>query len=320
MFVKFLKINAILLLISSLSLAETINDITVSGNKRISKESIAIFGDISLNKNYNDSDLNTIFKNIYETNFFKDINLKINNSILEITVVENPIIEDVEINGIRSENLTELLFDKIQLKNRSSYIESFFLSDLNLIKNILKSSGYYFSEIKTSSTLNEEQNSIRLTYDVNLGKRAKIKKVQFIGDKNIKDRKLRNIITSEESRFWKFISQTIYLNSERIELDKRLLKNFYKNNGYYNVMITNSFVEFNNNGSFKLIFNINSGKKFKFNELALTLADDYDPKYFTKIIKSLENLKDQDYSLRKIENVLRNVDKIALTKQYQFDL
>ena len=172
MFVKFLKINAILLLISSLSLAETINDITVSGNKRISKESIAIFGDISLNKNYNDDDLNIIFKNIYETNFFKDINLKINNSILEITVVENPIIEDVEINGIRSENLTELLFDKIQLKNRSSYIESFFLSDLNLIKNILKSSGYYFSEIKTSSTLNEEQNSIRLTYDVNLGKRA----------------------------------------------------------------------------------------------------------------------------------------------------
>ena len=70
MFVKFLKINAILLLISSLSLAETINDITVSGNKRISKESIAIFGDISLNKNYNDGDLNIIFKNIYETNIF----------------------------------------------------------------------------------------------------------------------------------------------------------------------------------------------------------------------------------------------------------
>ena len=186
------------------------------------------------------------------------------------------------------------------------------------MKNILKSSGYYFAKIKTSSILNEDQNSIRLTYDVNLGKRAKIQQIQFIGDKNIKDRKLRNIITSEESRFWKFISQSVYLNSERIELDKRLLTNFYKNNGYYNVMITNSFVEFNNDSSFKLIFNINSGKKFKFNELTLTLADDYDSKYFTKIIKSLKNLKDQNYSLSKIEKVLRNVDKIALTKQYQF--
>ena len=145
-------------------------------------------------------------------------------------------------------------------------MESLFLSDLNLIKNILKSSGYYFAEIKTTSSSNEEQNSIRLIYEVNLGKKAKIEEIQFIGDKKIKNRKLKNIITSEERKFWKFISQSVYLNYERIELDKRLLSNFYKNNGYYNVRITNSFVEFNNNNSFKLIFNIEAGEKFRFND------------------------------------------------------
>ena len=318
MFNTIIKINFILLFISSLSLAETISDIRVDGNKRISKESIIVFGDIDFNKNYNDDDLDTVLKNIYETNFFKEINIRINNSILEISVVENPIIEDVQINGIKSANLTEVLFDKIKLKNRSSYIETLFLSDLNLIKNILKSSGFYFADVKTTSTLNEEQNSTRLTYDINLGKRAKIHEIQFIGDKRIKDRKLMNIITSEESKFWKFISQSIYLNSERIELDKRLLTNFYKNNGFYNVKITNSFVEFNNEDSFKLIFNINSGEKFIFNELTLVLSDDYDSKYFMKINESLVDLKNQEYSLDKVEKILREVDKIALTKQYQF--
>ena len=312
------KINFILLFISSLSFAQIINDIMVDGNKRISKESIIVFGGIDFNKNYNDDDLNVILKNIYETNFFKEINLKINNSILEVLVIENPIIENLQINGIKSKNLTELLFDKIKLKNRSSYIESSFLSDLNLIKNIIKNSGYYFAEIKTSSILNEEQNSIRLSYDIDLGKRAKIQEVQFIGDKKIKDRKLKNIITTEESKFWKFISQSIYLNYERIELDKRLLTNFYKNSGYYNVKITNSFVEFNNNNSFKLIFNIDSGKKFKFNDLTLVLSDDYDSKYFSKINETLIKLKNQDYSLNKVEKILREVDKIALTRQYQF--
>jgi|TARA_B110000259_G_scaffold41557_1_gene47835 outer membrane protein insertion porin family len=312
------KINFILLFISSLSFAQIINDIKVDGNKRISKESIIVFGGIDFNKNYNDDDLNVILKNIYETNFFKEINLKINNSILEVSVIENPIIENLQINGIKSKNLTELLFDKIKLKNRSSYIESSFLSDLNLIKNIIKNSGYYFAEIKTSSILNEEQNSIRLSYDIDLGKRAKIQEVQFIGDKKIKDRKLKNIITTEESKFWKFISQSIYLNYERIELDKRLLTNFYKNSGYYNVKITNSFVEFNNNNSFKLIFNIDSGKKFKFNDLTLVLSDDYDSKYFSKINETLIKLKNQDYSLNKVEKILREVDKIALTRQYQF--
>ena len=318
MFKAVLKINFILFFISSLTFAQSFKDIKVDGNKRISKESIIIFGDIDFDKDYNDEDLNSVLKNIYDTNFFKEIKLKINNSILEISVIENPIIEDVQINGIKSKNLTELLFDKIKLKNRSSYVESLFLSDLNLIKNILKSSGYYFAEIKTTSSSNEEQNSIRLIYEVNLGKRAKIEEIQFIGDKKIKNRKLKNIITSEERKFWKFISQSVYLNYERIELDKRLLSNFYKNNGYYNVRITNSFVEFNNNNSFKLIFNIEAGEKFKFNDLSLKLADDYDPKYFTKINEVLVKLKDTEYSLDKVEKILREVDKIALTKQYQF--
>ena len=313
-----IRINFIFFFISSLSIAQTIIDIKVDGNKRISKESIIVFGNIEFDKDYNDDDLNTVLKNIYETNFFKEINLKINNSILQVSVIENPIIEDVQINGIKSDNLTELLFDKIKLKNRSSYIESMFLSDLNLIKNILKSSGYYFADIKTTSSLNTEQNSIRLYYDINLGKRAKIQEIQFIGDKKIKDRKLKNIITSEESKFWKFISQSVYLNYERIELDKRLLTNFYKNSGYYNVKVTNSFVEFNNEDSFKLIFNINSGEKFIFNELTLVLSDDYDSKYFMKINESLVDLKNQVYSLDKVEKILREVDKIALTKQYQF--
>ena len=318
MFKTILKINFIIFFISSLSLAQTITDIKVDGNTRISKESIIVFGNIDLDRDYNEGDLNTVLKNIYETNFFREINLKINNSILEIFVIENPIIEDVQINGIKSKKLTELLLDKIKLKSRTSYIESSFSSDLNLLKNILKTSGYYFADIKTTSTLNEEQNSIRLFYDVDLGKRAKIQEVQFIGDKKIKDRKLRNIITSEESKFWKFISQSVYLNNERIELDKRLLTNFYKNRGYYNVNITNSFVEFNNENSFKLIFNIDSGKKFIFNELTLLLSDDYDQKYFTTIDESLRGLKNKDYSLDKVEKILRKVDKIALTKQYQF--
>ena len=318
MFKNIFKINFILLFITSLSFAQIITEIEVNGNQRISKVSIIVFSDINLGKSYDNDELNVIFKNIYKTNFFKEINLKINKTILEISVVENPIIEDVQINGVKSKKLSEFLFERIKLKNRSSYIESSFLNDLNLIKNILKTSGYYFADIKTTSSLNEERNSIRLIYDVNLGKRAKIQEIQFIGDKKIKDRKLKNIITSEESKLWKFISQSIYLNNERIEMDKRLLTSFYKNKGYYNVEITNSFVEFKNDNSFKLIFNIRSNEKYKFNDLTLVLSDDYDSKYFTKISETLKKLKDQDYSLEKIEKVLEEVDKIALTKQYQF--
>ena len=201
MFKKIFLINFILLFITQLAIAEKINNIKVFGNKRISKESIIVFGDIDLNANYNSEDLDDILKNIYESKFFKEVNVDINNAILEIKVVENPIIENVIINGVKSKKLNEFIIDNINLNSRDSFTEILFLADLNLMKNILKSSGYYFSEITTTSTLNEKQNTINLTYDINLGKRAKITKLQFIGDKKVKDRKLKNIITSEESKF-----------------------------------------------------------------------------------------------------------------------
>jgi len=315
---KILKINTIIFFLATISIAEIIKDVKVSGNTRLSKESIIVFGQITLDTDYDQDSLNDVLKKIYETNFFKDVKLDINNSTLQIDVVENPIIEDIEINGIKSKKLNEVILNKLSLISRKSYVETIFLSDLNMMKNIIKSSGYYFAEIKTNSILNEVQNSIRLIYDIDLGDRARINEIEFIGDKKIKDRKLANVITSEETRFWKFISQTIYLNNERIELDKRLLVNYYKNNGYYAVDVTNSFVEFKNNGSFKLIFNINAGNKFTFNDLNLIISNDYDEKYFKKINSGLKKLKNKEYSLDKIEKVLREVDKIALSKQYEF--
>ena len=318
MFNKIIKINLIIILLASISFAEIITSVKIEGNKRISKQSIIVFGKVNIGENYTQDDLNIILKRIYGTKFFKKINLDIKDSILTITVDENPIIETVEINGIKNKKLTDFLLENISLQNRKSYIESSFVSDLNLIKNIIKSSGYYFAKIDTKSLLNKSQNSITLIYDIDLGEKAKINEIQFLGDKKVKDRKLKNVITSEETKFWKFISQNKYLNYDRIELDKRLLTNYYKNNGYYKVKVSNSFVEFKNNGTFKLIYNIEAGDKFFFNKLSLDLSNEYDKKYFTKISKVLKKLENKEYSLNKIEKVLREVDKIALSKQYEF--
>jgi outer membrane protein insertion porin family len=315
---KIIITKLIIFFLMTISWAEIVKDVKIEGNKRISKESLMVFGEIIPGSNYTQNDLNEILKKIYETNFFKNISLNIENSILVINVVENPIISNVIVNGIRSTKLEEFIIDKMTLKNRSSFLETKFKNDLNFITNVLKASGYYFAEINTRSILNESLNSMEIIYDIELGSKAKISKIQFLGDKNVKDRKLRNVVTSEESQFWKFLSQNVFLNYDRIELDKRLLTNYYKDNGYYNVKVENSFVEFDDNESFKLIFNINSGRKFKFNKLKLVLADDYEQKYFVKINELLNNLKDKEYSLTKIEKVLREVDKIALTKEYEF--
>ena len=99
---------------------------------------------------------------------------------------------------------------------------------------------------------------------------------------------LKNVIVSEQAKFWKFISNKVYLDEQRINLDKRLLANYYKNKGYYNVDVQDSFVEFKNSGQFDLIYKIEAGNKFNFNKLNLKIPDSFEEEDLKKF-KDLEN-------------------------------
>ena len=298
--------------------AEVIKEISVKGNKRISPETIIVLGKINLNKAFNQEELNNIVKNLYQTNFFSDINIQSDNDILIINVVENPIIENIEITGINNKKLLSSIQESLNLKNRVSFSNYLLEEDINQIKNLTKALGYYFSSIKSSLILNELQNSVNLKINIDLGNRAKIKKINFIGDKKIKDKRLLEIIASEEHKFWKFISRNVYLNEELINLDKRLLEKFYKDLGYYKVQINDAFVELDNSGDFNLTYSIDAENRYYFGDLSLKLPDDYNNNDFIKIDEILEKLENEPYSLKKINLVLNEIERIASLKLYDF--
>ena len=302
----------------SICFSEIIKKVQVQGNQRISDETIIVLGNIKLNTEYDDEKLNTTLKNLYESNFFSNIDLNISKDILLINIIENPIIENIEINGIKSDNQKEKLYESMKLKNRMSFTKNQLKKDITLIRNILKTNGYYFAEIITSIDENKELNSVKVNLEINQGERARIKKITFIGDKKIKDKKLLEVIASEEHKFWKFISNKVYLNQSTIQLDKRLLENYYRNLGFYQVNILESFAELDSLGNFNLVFNINSGERFFFNDLVLNLPDDYDIKDFSKIVKIFSSLKGEKYSLNKFNQILSEIDKIASAKLYDF--
>ena len=108
---------------------------------------------------------------------------------------------------------------------------------------------------------------VNIKYKVDLGNKAKIRKITFLGDKKFKNKRLKSIIVSEEYKFWKFISSKKFLNEDLIQIDKRLLKNFYLNKGYYNVEINSSFAKLINKDEFELIYNINPKQKIYFENL-----------------------------------------------------
>ncbi len=297
--------------------AEVVKDIKVTNNDRISKETILIFSKIEIGKDYTENDLNNIIKEIYSTNFFSDVTVEIKDGILIIDVTENKIIQAITINGLKKNELIEDLKKRISSKDKNPFIENNIKNDINLIKKLLRSSGYYFSEV-TSKVVENDNKTVQLIFDINLGQKAYIKKIEFIGNKYYKDRLLRNIIASEENRFWKFISKKKYINTELIDLDQRLLKNFYLEKGHYDVQINGSFAEITDNNYFKIIYSIDAGPKFTVKKTNLILPPDYNKLDFVKIDKLLNKLEGKLYSIRKLNKIAKEVEYLTQRNDYEF--
>ena len=302
---------------STYAFSDTLEKIEILGNERISDESIKLFINVNISDEIDNSEMNDIIKDLYETDFFKDISLSFNDQTLIITVIENPIIENIFYKGIKSDRILNIIKDGSSMRSRSSYKESIVKNEKLKIENILKSLGYYKSDLAILVE-ESENNLVNITYDINLGKKSKIKKITFVGDKIFKDKKLRGIITSSEYKFWKIISGRKYLNQNTVILDERLLRNFYRNNGYFNVKINSSFAKLIDDNNFELIFNIEPGSKISFGDLTLNLPTDFDEKNFKSIKKLFEKTKGKPYSINTIDKILDEIDAITTLEQYKF--
>ena len=115
-----------ILLIYSISInysfSQIINKVNINGNDRISEQTIILFGNIKVNKDYSSIDLNNVLKNLYKTNFFENVSIEVKDKTLFINVIENPIIQSIKFDGIKKKNIIESLQKQIKLKEKSSFV------------------------------------------------------------------------------------------------------------------------------------------------------------------------------------------------------
>ena len=159
--------------------AEIIKDLKINGNKRVSNETVKIYGEIEIGKNYSESDLDKVLKNLYSTNFFEDVNLKLQNNVLVINLKEYPVINQLIIIGEQSNKYREQIKKVINLKEKRSFIKSLLAKDLEIIKNLYSSVGYNFSEVEGKIKKIDDEN-LDLILEINRGAKTKISSINFL--------------------------------------------------------------------------------------------------------------------------------------------
>ena len=297
--------------------AEIIKKVEIDGNNRISEETIKVYGEIIIGNNYSALQVDGILKKLFNTDFFEDIKITLVNQVLSIYVKEYSVINSVDLVGEKSKTITKVILDEHKIKSKKSFIENNISQDVTTIKKIYATLGFNFSEVE-AKVENFENNRVNLIYFVSKGKKTNIAEINFIGDKKIKDKRLRDIIVSEEKKFWKFISKNTFLNYNNIELDKRLLINYYKSLGYYDVQVLSNNAEISRDNFTNLTYTINAGKRYRVNKISTNVSEVLDKKIFFPLQDSFSKVIGKYYSPFKIKKLLDDLDTLIADNDLQF--
>ena len=305
--------------LQSISLsAEIVKKIEINGNTRISDETIKVYGQLKKpNSDYSKSELDNVLKNLYSTNFFENVSLEIRNNILYVSIEEYPVVNQLLIIGEKSNKFKDEINKIVSIKEKGSFIENNLNKDINRIKNFYSALGYNFSEV-TAEIREIDNKNFDLIYKVNRGKLTKISKISFTGDKKIKDKRLRDIIASQEDKFWKVISRNSRFSENLISLDKRLLVNYYKSIGYYDVEVNSTSAELEDNTKINLNYNIDAGERYSFDKISTNVDPVFDKKIFFPLNSTYKKIIGDYYSPFKVKKILDEIDELIEDNNLQF--
>ena len=303
----------LLLFLTNNSFSE-ITKVVIVGNSRVSSSTIESLVDKKVT-NIDSIYINNLTKKIYETDFFSDIKVSYNQNILTIVVSENPVINFFYINGLKDEDLDKVN-KTVSLKENSIFSTAKLKKDIESVKDYFRSLGYYTATIDPE-VIKIENNQINLILNIDKKNASKIKNIYFIGDKFFSSSQLIDVISSSEDGWWKFFS-TATLNEQQIEYDKQLLKDFYKSKGFYDIQIESVFAGVDNSKNFNLTYSINSGKKYKFNDVEIKPSSSV---YKDKDILEIKNissklLSNEHYSNLILEKLNKQITNYLETNKY----
>ena len=314
---KLFIIFLLLIFQNTLLNAEIIKKVQITGNKRVSDETVMIYGEININQNYTEKDINSVLQNLYKTNFFENVDLEFSNGVLKVNLVEYPIINNLIILGEVSNKYQESIRKIIGLREKDSFIENRLKQDIEKIKKLYAGIGFNLVNIDTKIKKIDERN-VDLIFEIDKGQLTKIKKISFVGDKKIREKRLRDVIASEENKFWKVISKNSRFNQSLIDLDTRLLKNYYKSLGYYDIKISSSSAEMDKSGNIEITYSIDAGTRYIIKKIITNADSIFDKDIFFDLNNSYKKVVGTYYSPFKIKKLLEDLDELIEKNNLQF--
>ncbi|MFL2821525.1 MAG: outer membrane protein assembly factor BamA [Candidatus Puniceispirillales bacterium] len=310
-----------------------IKKVEITGNKRIPSSFITNITNKYFNKKITDEEINLITKDLYKSDFFDDITVKVDNDTLQIEVIETPIINEIYFFG-NSFFTEEQLKDIVKINKRDTFSKNKLNNAIERIKLQYSKTGRKFAKVEVSKK-ELSQSRVDLLFEITEGELVKVNNINFFGNKVFSNDKLKTVIKTKESKFYRLFGSSVF-KEENIILDKNLLKRFYNRRGFIDFKVLSykrellpDYTGYNlniilNEGNPFVINDIlfqnelsNISKKALLNQVEFKKGDIFDERALQESIKNINNFFEKDgFTFIKSNYEILNKDN----KNSKFDL
>jgi outer membrane protein insertion porin family len=296
---------------------DQIESISITGNRRIEADAILAVIASQEGTVHDPLMLDRDLKSIYQMGYFEDVQVDVEHgrrgTIVTFEVAEKPSISEIKFKGnkkVKEEDLREVLgIKKYSILNMKAIKES-----IERLKEHYYEKRYYNVEIKESV---EElpNNEVALIYQIKEEKRAYIRRISFVGNRNFTDDDLRDVMDTSEKGFFSFFSHSGYLDTKKLEGDVFKLTSFYHNNGYIKAKIGEPEVSYTKQEGIHITVPIDEGPQYALRDINIEgdLIKDRD-----ELFKELKIVNEKVYNREVIRADTLRLSEIYADEGYAF--
>ena len=252
---------------------ETIRSVIVEGNQRIEDRTVQSYLLVEPGDPFDPSRIDLSLKTLFATGLFADASFEKAGPDLIVRVVENPIINRVLFEGNRTID-DDKMREEIQAAPRGIFTAARVQADVQRILDLYRKSGRFSATVEPEYKP-LEQNRVDLIFVVTEGPITGIRAINFIGNSEFTDNRLRDEIVTKQSRWWRFFSSNDNYDPSRVEYDRELLRQFYQNRGYYDFRVVSAVADLTpDRKDFYVTYTIEEGQQYTFGEIDVETALD----------------------------------------------
>lgn len=246
-----------------------IQDFEVRGNERIATETIRHHLALPAGMTFDAATANAALRRLYATGQFADVRIERSDARLIVTVVENPAIASISIEG-RGAFDEKTIRAATGLRPAEPFTRAKADAARERLRDAYRGKGYADATIEVQ-IVSRSANRVDLTIVISEGTAAKIERIIFTGNRAIPERALHDAITTREAGVFDFLRATPPHDEKRLDADRELLMQHYRKAGYPDVRIEPAVSQRSTQtGNWIVTFAIDEGERYRLGDVSIT--------------------------------------------------